>query len=166
MCSAGEPNLLFTRRREEREGIGALHTPEELARLTVDCGFRLHKELGPGLLENVYETVLAAMLTESGMHVDRQKPISITYNGLLLQNAFRADLIVENSLIVEIKSVEQLAPVHGKQLLTYLRLTKQPLGLLINFGAPTFRDGVKRVVNGHTNFASSRLRVHQNLAVD
>jgi iron complex transport system substrate-binding protein len=143
-----------------------LHTPEELARIVVDCGFGIHKELGPGLLENVYEAVLAAMLVEVGMHVDRQKPISITYNGLLLQNAFRADLIVENSLIGEIKSVEQLAPVHGKQLLTYLRLTKQPLGLLINFGAPTFRDGVKRVVNGHTNFASSSLRVHQNLAVD
>jgi iron complex transport system substrate-binding protein len=143
-----------------------LHTPEELARIVVDCGFGIHKELGPGLLENVYEAVLAAMLVEVGMHVDRQKPISITYNGLLLQNAFRADLIVEKSLIVEIKSVEQLAPVHGKQLLTYLRLTKQPLGLLINFGAPTFRDGVKRVVNGHTNFASSSLRVHQNLAVD
>lgn len=80
----------------------------------------------------------------------------------MLPEAFRADLIVEGSLIVEIKSVERLAAVHGKQLLTYLRLTKQPLGLLINFGAAVFRDGVKRVVNGHTNFASSRLRVHQN----
>jgi len=93
--------------------------------------------------------------------VDRQKPIAIEYNGLIIADAFRADLIVENSLIVEIKSVEQLAAVHGKQLLTYLRLSKQPLGLLLNFGAATFREGVKRVVNGHTNFASSRLRVHQ-----
>ena len=79
----------------------------------------------------------------------------------MLPDAFRADLIVEDSLVVEIKSVEQLAPVHAKQLLTYLRLMKQPLGLLVNFGAPVFRDGVKRIVNGHTNFASSRLRVHQ-----
>ena len=153
--------IVLTRRREEREGIGALHDPEELARTAVDCGFRLHKELGPGLLESVYETILTAMLAEAGLHVDRQKPISIEYEGVILQDAFRADLIVEKSLIIEIKSVEQLAPVHGKQLLTYLRLLKQPLGLLLNFGAATFRDGVKRVVNGHTNFASSRLRVHQ-----
>jgi iron complex transport system substrate-binding protein len=115
--------------------------------------------LGPGLLESVYETILTAMLVEAGFHVDRQKPISIEYGGFILQDAFRADLIVEKSLIIEIKSVEQLAPVHGKQLLTYLRLLKQPLGLLLNFGAATFRDGIKRVVNGHTNFASSRLRV-------
>ena len=138
-----------------------MHDPEQLARSAVDCGFKLHKELGPGLLESVYETVLAAMLVDAGLHVDRQKPIAIEYNGLVLQEAFRADLIIENSLILEIKSVEQLAPVHAKQLLTYLRLTKQPLGLLMNFGAPIFRDGVKRIVNGHTNFASSRLRVHQ-----
>ena len=127
----------------------------------VDCGFRLHKDLGPGLLESVYEAILTAVLSDLGFHVDRQKPIPIEYNGLALPDAFRADLIVENSLIIEIKSVEQLAPVHGKQLLTYLRLLKQPLGLLLNFGAPTFRDGIKRIVNGHTNFASSRLRVHQ-----
>jgi GxxExxY protein len=138
-----------------------LHNPEEIARTVVDCGFRLHKDLGPGLLENVYEAVLAAMLIRTGLNVERQKSISIDYDGLTLRDAFRADLIVEESLIVEIKSVEQLAAVHGKQLLTYLRLTKQPLGLLINFGAAVFRDGVKRIVNGHTNFASSRLRVHQ-----
>jgi iron complex transport system substrate-binding protein len=152
---------LFTRRREEREGVGALHNPEELARSVVDCGFKLHRDLGPGLLETVYEAVLAAMLIEAGLEIDRQKPIPIEYNGLMLREGFRADLIVERSLIIEVKSVEQLAPVHGKQLLTYLRLLKQPLGLLLNFGAPTFRDGVKRIVNGHTNFASSRLRVHQ-----
>lgn len=96
------------------------------------------------------------MLVDTGLHVDRQKPIGVDYNGLVLPDAFRADLIVENSRIIEIKSVEQLVPVHAKQLLTYLRLTKQPPGLLFNFGAPVFRDGVKRVVNGHTNFASSR----------
>jgi len=150
-----------TRRREEREGIGSLHNPEEIARSVVDCGFRLHTDLGPGLLETVYETVLAAMLSEAGFNVARQMPIPIEYNGIILPEGFRADLVIERSLIIEIKSVEKLAPVHGKQLLTYLRLSKQPLGLLLNFGAPTFREGVKRVVNGHTNFASSRLRVHQ-----
>jgi GxxExxY protein len=138
-----------------------MHNPEELARTTVDCAFKLHKDLGPGLLESVYEALLSAMLTDAGLNNDRQRPIPIEYGGLSIRDAFRADLVVENSLIVEIKSVEQFAPVHGKQLLTYLRLTKQPLGLLLNFGAATFRDGVKRVVNGHTNFASSRLRVHQ-----
>jgi iron complex transport system substrate-binding protein len=152
---------LFTRRREEREGVGDLRNPEELARVAVDCGFKLHKDLGPGLLESVYEVVLTAMLTNVGLRVDRQKSIPIEYNGLILPEGFRADLVVEGSLVIEIKSVEQLAPVHSKQLLTYLRLMKQPLGLLLNFGGPVFRDGVKRIVNGHQNFASSRLRVHQ-----
>ena len=138
-----------------------MQNPEELARTVVDCGFRLHKDLGPGLLEGVYEAILAAMLAKAGLQIDRQKLIPIDYNGLVIADGFRADLIVEGSLIIEIKSVEQLVPVHGKQLLTYLRLMKQPLGLLLNFGAPTFRDGVKRVVNDHMNFASSRLRVHQ-----
>lgn len=136
-----------------------MHNPEELARAAIDCGFRLHKHFGPGLLESVYEAILAEMLRDTGFHVDRQEPIKIEYNGLIFPDAFRADLMVEQSLIIEIKSVEQLAPVHAKQLLTYLRLSKQPLGLLLNFGAATFREGVKRVVNGHTNFASSRLRV-------
>jgi iron complex transport system substrate-binding protein len=106
--------------------------------------------------------LLAAKLTAAGLRVERQKAIPLTYEGLTLAEGFRADLVIEDSLIVEIKSVENLAPVHAKQLLTYLRLTKQPLGLLINFGCGTFRDGVKRVVNGHTNFAGSRLRVYQN----
>jgi len=138
---------------------------EELARLAVDCGFKLHKELGPGLLESVYETVLAASLQRHGPNVDRQRPIMIEYEGAILGEGFRADLLVEDRLIIEIKSLEQLAPIHGKQLLTYLRLAKQPLGLLMNFGGETFREGVKRVVNNHKNFApsrSSRLRVNQS----
>jgi GxxExxY protein len=136
--------------------------PEELARLAIDCGFKLHRDLGPGLLESVYEAILSVMLREAGLEVDRQKAIPIQYGSLTIADAFRADLVLDRSLIVEIKSVEQVAPVHGKQLLTYLRLTEQPLGLLLNFGAATFKEGVRRVVNGHTNFASSRLRVHQN----
>jgi iron complex transport system substrate-binding protein len=139
-----------------------LHNPEGLAGTAIDLGFKLHRDLGPGLLESVYEAILAAMLADAGLKVDRQKPIPIDYNGLVISEGFRADLIVESSLVIEVKAVEQLAPVHGKQLLTYLRLMKQPLGLLLNFGAPTFRQGVRRVVNGHTNFASSRLRVHND----
>lgn len=137
------------------------HDVEELARIAVDRGLKLHQELGPGLLETVYEVVLAASLERAGLAVERQKPVSIVYDGMSFADAFRVDLLVEGRLIIEIKSVERLVPVHGKQLLTYLRLTRQPLGLLMNFGAATFREGLKRVVNGHTDFASSRLRVNQ-----
>jgi GxxExxY protein len=136
---------------------------EELSRLAVDCGFKIHKELGPGLLESVYEAVLAASLIRLGLQVDRQKPIEIEFDGMALGEGFRVDLIVEGRLIIEIKSLDRLASVHGKQLLTYLRLTKQPLGLLMNFGGETFKEGVRRVVNDHKDFASSRLRVNQNI---
>ena len=112
------------------EGAKKVHMEiEEIARVVVNCGYGLHKELGPGLLESVYEVVLA-------------------------------------KLLVEIKSVENLAPVHGKQLLTYLRLLNLPLGLLMNFGAAIFKNGIKRIVNNHSDFAASRLRVHQGLLED
>jgi GxxExxY protein len=146
-----------TRRREG----GVVRDLEELASVAVDCGFKLHKELGPGLLESVYEAVMAASLARRGLAVDRQRPIPIEYDGMMLGEGFRADLLIEGRLIIEIKSIDRLAPVHGRQLLTYLRLTKQPLGLLMNFGGGTFREGLKRVVNNHDAFASSRLRVNQ-----
>ena len=126
---------------------------EKIASIAVDCGFHIHKELGPGLLESVYEALLAEALLQHGMSVTRQQAVPISFRGIVLTEAFRADLIVENSLIIEVKSVERNAPVHAKQLLTYLRLMKQPLGLLMNFGCETFRDGMKRVVNGHNGFA-------------
>ncbi len=129
--------------------------------MVVDAAFQLHKNLGPGLLETVYEAVLANILKQRGLDVERQKSIPIHYQGLTLNEGFRLDLLVNNQLIVELKSVETIHPVHPKQLLTYLRLMNLPLGLLINFGAPLMKDGLKRVVNKHTNFASSRLRVHQ-----
>ena len=134
---------------------------EEISSEVVDAAFHLHKDLGPGLLESVYEVVLAKMLEQRGLTVERQKPIPINYAGLKFDEGFRADLIVEGNLLIELKSVENLAPVHGKQVLTYLRLLDLPLGLLINFGSATFKDGIKRIVNKHTNFASSRLRVNQ-----
>src|SRR5690348_6090072 len=117
---------------------------EQLATRTIDCGFRIHKELGPGLLESVYEAVLAASLERVGLRVERQKPITIEFDGLTIADGFRADLVVDNRLIIEVKSVERTAAVHAKQLLTYLRLTEQPLGLLMNFGCETFREGLKR----------------------
>ncbi|HZC37792.1 MAG TPA: GxxExxY protein [Sphingomicrobium sp.] len=131
---------------------------EELARQTIDCGFRIHKKLGPGLLENVYETIMAAALEKAGFRVERQKSIPIFFDNIVITDACRADLVVEDMLIIEIKSLERLAPVHGKQLLTYVRLMEQPLGLLMNFGAETFKEGLKRVVNGPSAFVGSRVR--------
>jgi GxxExxY protein len=112
------------------------------------------------LLESVYETVLASKLASLGYEVERQRSVSIDFEGLHFDAAFRIDLIIGNRLLVEIKSVERLNAAHAKQLLTYLRLTKQPLGLLINFGGETLKEGLRRIVNGYTPFAPSRLRVH------
>lgn len=138
---------------------------EKLATLAIDNGLKIHKDLGPGLLESVYEAVLAASLARGGVTVERQKPIEIEYDGMKLGEGFRAYLVVEGRLIIEIKSTDRFAPVHAKQLLTYLKLTKQPLGLLMNFGGETFREGLKRVVNNHDPFAPSRLRVNQSALI-
>jgi GxxExxY protein len=121
---------------------------EELARAAVDCGLRIHKELGPGLLESVYEAIMAERLVRSGYDVERQKILPIEFDGLKLREGYRVDLLVDGRLIIEVKSVERLAAVHGKQLLTYIRLAKQPVGLLMNFGGETFREGLRRIVNG------------------
>ncbi|HEX5183790.1 MAG TPA: GxxExxY protein [Allosphingosinicella sp.] len=155
--------IMVHAKARRREG-GVVRDVEELASIAIDCGIRLHKELGPGLLESVYEAVMAASLARRGLKVDRQRPIQIEYDGMVIGEGFRADLLVEDRLIIEIKSIERLAPVHGRQLLTYLRLARQPLGLLMNFGGETFREGLKRVVNNHGPFASSRLRVNRNPA--
>ena len=114
------------------------------------------------MLESVYETVLASKLASLGYEVERQRSVSIDFEGLHFDAAFRIDLIVGNRLLVEIKSVERLNAAHAKQLLTYLRLTNQPFGLLINFGGETLKEGLRRVVNGYTPFAPSRLRVNQS----
>jgi iron complex transport system substrate-binding protein len=115
----------------------------------LDISIRLHRELGPGLLESVYEIVLAAKLAAMGYKVDRQKPIDIEFEGLRFEAAFRIDILVDEQVLIEIKSVEQLSAAHAKQLLTYLRLTKQPLGLLINFGGATLKEGFRRLVNNY-----------------
>lgn len=127
----------------------------------VDVSLRLHRDLGPGLLESVYETVLAGKLTQMGYRVARQKPVDIEFEGYKFESAFRIDLLIDEALLVELKSVERLNGAHAKQLLTYLRLTKQPLGLLINFGGETLKEGLRRVVNNYQPFAPSRLRVNQ-----
>jgi iron complex transport system substrate-binding protein len=139
---------------------------DDLSGEVVDAAVRIHRELGPGLLESVYELVLAGSLMGTGLKVDRQKPIDILFEGVRYNAAFRIDLLVEDALLIEVKSVERLAPVHGKQLLTYLRLTDQPVGLLLNFSGATMKEGIKRVVNGYRqpleSSASPRLRVNQS----
>jgi GxxExxY protein len=124
---------------------------EDIARISVDCGFKLHQTLGPGLLESVYEVCLASSLADRGLSVERQRPIPIRFNGLHFEEGFRADILVEGILLIELKSTERYAPVHAKQVLTYLRLMDLPLGLLMNFGAPTFKDGVRRLLNDYVS---------------
>lgn len=120
----------------------------EITRIIVNAAYHIHTTLGPGLLESVYEAVLAYELEKRGLKVVRQQAIPVVYETVHLEMGFRADLIVENQVIVEIKSVEFIAPVHRKQLLTYLRLADKRVGLLINFGSELIKDGISRVVNG------------------
>ncbi|KQM57011.1 MULTISPECIES: GxxExxY protein [unclassified Sphingomonas] len=128
----------------------------------IDVALRLHRELGPRLLESVYEMLLAGRLEQMVYSVVRQQPIDVVFDGQCFRAAFKIDLLVAGRLLVEIKSVDRLAPVHGKQLLTYLRLTKQPVGLLINFGGETLKEGLRRIVNDYRPSASPRLRVNQS----
>jgi len=120
----------------------------EIAKEVVDAAYRVHTKLGPGLLESVYEMVLAYELEKRGLSVIRQKSVPVKYDDLVFDEGFRADIVVEDSVILELKSVETTAPVHKKQLLTYLRLADKKLGLLINFGAPLIKHGITRIVNG------------------
>ena len=120
----------------------------EVAKRILDVAFDIHRRLGPGLLETVYEVVLAQKLREVGLHVERQVKVAIEFDGVRFDEGFRADLVVENSVVVELKSVKSLEPVHPKQLRTYLRLLDLKLGLLINFNEELLKSGIKRVVNG------------------
>lgn len=137
---------------------------ERLSAIVVDAAYRIHRDLGPGLLESVYERVLARVLENPALRVERQKAVVFEYDGERFDDGLRVDILVNGRLIIELKSVETLSLVHPKQLLTYLRLLNLPLGLLINFGAATFKEGCKRVVNGPQSFVSSRLRVNQGRA--
>jgi GxxExxY protein len=119
----------------------------EISGQIIDAAVHIHIKLGPGLLESVYERILAHELDKRGLAVERQVPVPIDYDNIRFEEGFRADLIIEKSVIVELKSVEAMAPVHSKQLLTYLKLMDYRLGLLINFGAPLLKDGIKRIVN-------------------
>lgn len=119
----------------------------EIARIIVDASLYIHTRLGPGLLESAYGAVLSCELGRRGLSVDRQVPLSLVWEGMLVEEGFRADLIVENKVLVELKSVERMLPVHKKQVITYLKVTGLRLGLLLNFGAPLMRDGIVRLAN-------------------
>ena len=123
----------------------------------IECAIDIHRNLGPGLLESVYEAILEKKLTPGGFSVRRQVVVPIRYEEIFFDEGFRADLIINNLVCIELKSVEVLAPVHSKQLLTYLKLLHLEVGLLINFGAPTIKEGLHRIVNGFKDLSSPRL---------
>ena len=119
----------------------------EIAKIVVDTCFNIHVTLGPGLFESVYEEILYYELTKLGLKVERQRGIPVKWDNLVMEVGFRADLIVENKVIIELKSIESIAPVHQKQVQTYLKLTGLKLGLLINFNVNLIKDGIQRIVN-------------------
>lgn len=119
----------------------------EIAKIIVNTAFKIHKTLGPGLFESVYEEIMHYELTKQGLQVERQKAIPVHWDYLKMEIGFKADLIVNNKVIIELKSVDKLHPLNYKQLLTYLRLTGKRLGLLINFNEALIKDGIKRIVN-------------------
>lgn len=123
-------------------------TENEIAQVVVDVAFQIHRGVGPGLFESVYEVILIQELQKRGLNVERQVVIPIQYEGVIIAEGFRADLVINDLVIIELKSIEKLSPVHKKQLLTYLRMANKKLGLLINFGEALFKTGVHRVVNG------------------
>ena len=134
---------------------------DDITGAIIDVSLQIHRHIGPGLLESLYEMLLACELERRGFRAERQRLVSFSYNGVDIEDAFRADLLIEQSVIVEVKSLERIASVHRKQLLTYLRLMDLRVGLLLNFGAETMREGVKRVVNNYTTSSPSLLRINQ-----
>ena len=136
-------------------------TENSLSNSIIGAAISVHRELGPGLLESTYEVCLCRELELRGIGTLRQVPVRISYKGLVLEERLRADILVERIVLVEVKAVDKTLPVHKAQLLTYLRLTGQPVGLLSNFGGATVKEGVRRVVNDYHPSASPRLRVNQ-----
>lgn len=125
------------------------HGDFELSGLVLECAYKVYSELGPGLLESAYQACLEYELLEKGLQVEREKPLPVVYKDVKLDCGYRLDFVVENKLILEIKSVEDLAPIHLAQVLTYLKLSNIRYGLLLNFNVRRLKDGIKRVVNGY-----------------
>ena len=134
---------------------------DEITGEIVDAAMRVHMRLGPGLLESVYEAVLARELERRGLKVERQTRVVFEFDGMQFDEGLRIDLFVDDIVVVELKSIETIAPVHPKQVLTYLRQLKVPVGLLLNFGATTMKEGLHRIVNNYVPSATPRLRVNQ-----
>ena len=126
-----------------------MKTIEEIATAIVDSCFKIHKELGPGLLESAYETCLEYELTKRGFSVERQIPQPVIYEEIAIDTGYRIDLLINGLVIIELKAVEQLAPIHTAQIITYLKLSKKTLGFLINFHTPLIKNGIKRIANNH-----------------
>lgn len=122
-------------------------TENEIAKIVVDAAFQIHSKIGPGLLESAYQALLSYELRNRKLSVETEVPMPLTYEGVYLDIGYRADLLVESKVIVELKSVEKVSDVHKKQLLTYLKVSDKRLGLLINFGEPLIKDGISRIVN-------------------
>lgn len=122
---------------------------DEISSDVIGASMAIHREIGPGLLESVYEAILAKKLARLGYDVEQQKSLGFSFEDMHFPAAFKVDLIVDRRLVIELKSIERLQPVHAKQLLTYLRLMKLPVGLLVNFGCDTLKEGIKRVVNNY-----------------
>ena len=136
---------------------------DEITGEVVALAMKLHTRIGPGLLESVYEALLEKHLRERGLVVERQKLVAFEFDGITFRKGLRLDLLVNSQVIIEVKSVGKLAPIHQKQLLTYLRVLELPVGLLLNFGAPHMRDGLRRIVNRYHPSPSSPLRINQRL---
>jgi iron complex transport system substrate-binding protein len=134
---------------------------DDITGTVVDASIGIHRKLGPGLLESVYALVLAAALKRRGLLVQRELPVSFSYDGMHFEQAFRVDLLIEECIIIEVKSLEKCSAVHAKQLLTYLRLMDLRVGLLLNFGAGMMKEGIKRIVNDLTPESSPHLRVNR-----
>lgn len=136
---------------------------DDISGCIIDTAMKIHRDLGPGLLESVYEVLLAKKLEQKGLKVLCQQSINFEYEGIFFKDSFRLDLLIEDKVIVELKAVEKLLPVHSKQLFTYLRLLKLEIGLLINFNEDLLKDGITRIANNYVPTSSSRLRVNQIL---
>jgi GxxExxY protein len=134
---------------------------DDITGAIVDAAVKIHRSIGPGLLESVYAVVLTRALVRQGLKVERQKLVRFEYDGMIFEDGLRIDLIVDDRVIIELKSVEKLAPVHAKQVLTYLRLLNLQVGLLINFGGATLKEGLQRIVNNLQPSASPHLRVNR-----
>jgi GxxExxY protein len=139
---------------------GEMKDIDDVTGIIVDAAYQIHSGLGPGLLESVYEAVLARGLEKRGLSAERQKVVSFDYDGMHFDEGLRVDLLVDGMVVVELKSVEKLAPVHAKQLLTYLRLLHLPVGLLINFGSATMKEGLHRIVNQYQPSEYSALKIN------